>query len=197
MSEFVTKCVAFLKPCCVLTFTVVLPFTVAALPARAQDIFGFFRPFAQPVAAPVPAYQPLEFRFGPAVEKPRLRPRARPTPVTETEVKKPEKPRSPGESSNPVPELLADSTLRPGDMVMFPDGLRVFTGKPGDKHKFADFQPVSQAGKSVASSTRKLATGLRPGLNAAWSIDEVRTGGKVAANTNDVETTGSIKRKGR
>lgn len=199
MSEFVTNIVALVKPCRVLTLAVVLPIGLGSVPALAQDIFGFFRPFSQPAAAPIPAYHAPEFRFGPAIEspkvKPRARPRAKPAPVQEVEVKKPERPRSPGESTNPVPELLADSTLRPGDMVMFPDGLRVFTGRPGDRHKMADFDPVSQAGKAVASPTRKLVVGLRPGTNTAWSADAVRSGGKLAANTRDVETTGSVRRK--
>jgi hypothetical protein len=109
----------------------------------------------------------------------------------------PEKPKAEGEVANPVPDLLADSTLRPGDMVMFPNGLRVFTGQPGTKHVLADFEPVSQAGKAVSSSTRKLVAQLRPGANAAWSVDAVRSGGKLAVNSKDVATTGSTRRLGR
>ena len=194
MPQSVAKCVAFLQLYRLrfVRFVLALLATVP-LPAQAQDPFGFFRPFAPPAAPPL--VQPFGYEPAPLVRpRPKLRPRPKPAPVQEVEVKKPEKPRSPGESTNPVPELLADSTLRPGDMVMFPDGLRVFTGKPGETHKLADFQPVSQAGRTVASSTRKLATSLRPGLNAAWSADGVRSGGKLAVNTKDVETTGSVRR---
>jgi hypothetical protein len=80
-------------------------------------------------------------------------------------------------------------------MVMFPDGLRVFTGKPGDQHQLADFKPVSQAGKAVASSARKLVAGVRPGMNTAWSADAIGAGGKLATISKDVETTGSVKHK--
>jgi hypothetical protein len=84
--------------------------------------------------------------------------------------------------------------LRPGDMVMFPDGLRVFTGKPGGPHKLADFKPLAQAGKHLSRATRKLVAHLLPGENVAWNADAVRSGGKLAANTDDVTVTGSLNR---
>jgi hypothetical protein len=97
---------------------------------------------------------------------------------------------------NPVPALLADSTLQPGDMVMFPDGLRVFTGKPGSQHKMADFKPLSQAGKALSREMRKLVAHLLPSENPAWSTDGLNSRSKLAANTKDVATTGSVKRTG-
>jgi hypothetical protein len=114
--------------------------------------------------------------------------------VEQPEVKKPIEPKPPGEIANPVPALLADSTLRPGDMVMFPDGLRVFTGKPGSSHKLADFKPLAQAGKHLSRATRKLVAHLFPAENIAWNTDVVRSGGKLAANTDDVSATGSVSR---
>ncbi|WP_091139338.1 hypothetical protein [Microvirga guangxiensis] len=103
-----------------------------------------------------------------------------------------------GEINNPVPALLADSTLRRGDMVMFPDGLRVFAGRPGGPHKLTDFKPLAQAGKLLSRETRKLVKHLLPAENVAWSTDAIRSGGKLAANTDDVATTGSITQpKGR
>jgi hypothetical protein len=114
--------------------------------------------------------------------------------VEQPEVKKPIEPKPLGEIANPVPALLADSTLRPGDMVMFPDGLRVFTGKPGGAHKLADFKPLAQAGKYLSRATRKLVAHLLPAENIAWNTDAVRSGGKLAANTDDVLATGSVKR---
>src|SRR5919112_822444 len=83
----------------------VLVLGLLAAPAQAQDFFGFFRIFAPP-PAPVPSYQPFE----------RPRPRLRPRPKPVEPIKMPEKPKAPGEVENPVPQLLADSTLRPGDM---------------------------------------------------------------------------------
>jgi hypothetical protein len=187
---------ALVKSCGVLTLAVALPFAIGAAPARAQDLFGFFRLFSRP--APAPAYQPFEFRSDPLPERPRpkARPRPKPAPSEQTVIKMPDKPKAPGEIENPFPALLADSTLQPGDMVMFPDGLRVFTGRPGGAHRLADFKPVAQAGKAISRATRKLVAGLHPGENVAWSTDRAKAGGKLAANTPDVETTGSVKRTG-
>jgi hypothetical protein len=112
--------------------------------------------------------------------------------LEQPEIKKPVEPKPVGEIPNPVPALLADSTLRPGDMVMFPDGLHVFIGKPGGSHKLADFKPLAQAGKHLSHSTRKLVAHLLPAENVAWNTDAVRSGGKLAANTDDVLTTGSV-----
>ena len=95
---------------------------------------------------------------------------------------------------NPVPALLADSTLQSGDLVMFPDGLRVFTGRTGDRHTMADFKPLAQAGKHLSRATRKLVAHLLPGENPAWSMDGVKSGNKLAANTQDVEATAAVKR---
>jgi hypothetical protein len=46
----------------------------------------------------------------------------------------PLKPRAMGEIENSLPKLLTDSTLRDGDIVVFPDGPRVFRGSRGHKH---------------------------------------------------------------
>ena len=51
--------------------------------------------------------------------------------------------------------LLADGTFRPGDMVVFPDGVRVFRGKPGSRHQLPDFVKLTDT-KRMASSDRKL-----------------------------------------
>jgi len=98
---------------------------------------------------------------------------------------------------NPLPALLAGSTLQPGDLVMFPDGLRVFTGKPGGQHKLADFKPLSQAGKALPRSMRKLIAHLLPGENPAWSTAGLEAGSKLAVNTKDVAATGSVRRTRR
>jgi hypothetical protein len=103
------------------------------------------------------------------------------------------KPRPMGEVDNPFPKLLVDSTLRNGDIVVFPDGPRVFKGSAGDKHKLTDFVAVSQ--KSVGSSTRKLLAAMKIGPNDAWSTDIAMQGKKIAST--DVETTGSIKKNRR
>jgi hypothetical protein len=200
MAKFGTKLVALVKPCSrsVFVLAVTLPLAAGAIPAQAQDIFGFFRAFS-PRVAPPPTYQPYEYRHGVEVERPRPKVRSRPklVPLEQTTVRKPIEPKPPGEIENPVPALLADGTLRPGDMVMFPDGLRVFTGKQGSQHKLTDFKLVSQAGKAVPRATRKLAANLRPGENTAWSTGGLGSGGKLAVNTRDVETTGSVRQPSR
>jgi hypothetical protein len=192
MPQVGTKLVALVKLCSVLTMASVLLFTISAVPARAQDIFGFFRAFAPP-PAPAPTYHPFRYYHSPARErrKPKLRPK--PAAVEQTEAKKPVKPRTPGEMDNPVPALLADSTLQPGDMVMFPDGLRVFTGRVRGQHTMADFKPLAQAGKHLSRATRKLVAHLLPSENPAWSMDGVKSGSKLAANTDDGDTA-TVKR---
>ena len=122
----------------------------------------------------------------------KARPRPKPVAVEQPEIKKPVEPKAAGEIANPVPALLADSTLRPGDMVMFPEGLHVFTGKTDGPHKLADFKPLAQAGKHLSRATRKLVAHLLPAENIAWNTDAVRSGGKLAANTEDVSSTGSV-----
>ena len=195
MAQVGTALTLLAKPCSVLTIALILPFTITAVPAQAQGIFGLFRAFSQP-AAPTPPPQPFGYQPDPEVEPPRRKARPRPTPVVveQPEIKKPVEPKPVGEIANPVPALLADSTLCPGDMVMFPDGLRVFTGKPGGIHKLSDFKPLAQAGKHLSRATRKLVAHLIPAENIAWNADAVRSGGKLAANTDEVSTTGNVNR---
>ncbi|MBQ0819347.1 hypothetical protein KBI52_03760 [Microvirga sp. HBU67558] len=195
MPKFGTLLVALVKPCSALTVALILPVAIGSVPAQAQGLFGFLRALTQP-AAPVPAPQPFEYQPEPVVEQPqrKARPRPKPVAVEQSEIKKPVEPKPVGEIPNPVPMLLADSTLRPGDMVMFPDGLRVFTGKPGGSHKLVDFKPLAQAGRHLSRETRKLVAHLLPAENIAWSTDAVRSGSKLAANTDDVTITGSVNR---
>jgi hypothetical protein len=193
MSKLGIRLITLVKPFSILTVALALPLTMNVVPAQAQSIFGFFGTFSQP-AAPAPPPQSFGYQPDPGVEQTRRRVRPRPKPVVveQLEIKKPIQPKPPSEIANPVPALLADSTLRPGDMVMFPDGLRVFTGKPGSSHKLADFKPLAQAGKHLSRATRKLVAHLLPSENVAWSTDAVRSGGKLAANTDDISTTGSV-----
>ena len=44
---------------------------------------------------------------------------------------------------SPMDRLLIDETLRPGDIVSMPDGLRVFRGNIGETHRLEDFRPLS------------------------------------------------------
>jgi hypothetical protein len=182
--------------------------TLSAAPASAQDIFGnFFRLFS----APGPVYEqqhtprvvaPRKVRLHPKVVRPdaaaiktsiKAKARAKVARVDAPVSKPPIKPKAPGEVTDPVPELLADSTLRRGDIVMFPDGPRVFTGRPGTKHALTDFVSVSRAGNAVPRSTRKLLVGLYPDRNGAWNTEKP----KLADRAPKVEATGSVTSKRR
>jgi hypothetical protein len=169
-----------------------VPLTLSAAPASAQDLFGFLRLFSSPIARE-PVYQPYELRALPEFERRTIR--RRPKVVRAEPPKIPIKPKVPGEVTNPVPELLADSTLRRGDIVMFPEGPKVFNGQPGRQHALTDFVPVARAGSVVPQSTRKVLASLRPDWNAAWSTERSTAGGKLAENTRDFETTGGVNRK--
>jgi hypothetical protein len=176
----------------VAAFLSVLPISMSAVPAQAQDLFGFLRVLFRP-AAPVPAYQPFDYRSVPALERYRLRPRPKAVRLEQPQTPIRVEPKAPGEIANPVPDLLTDSTLRPGDLVMFPDGLRTFTGRPGSQHALADFRSVSQAGKSISPATRKLLATFPPGVNPAWSAESTS---RLAA-VSRVGTTGSVRRTDR
>ncbi|MBB3020957.1 hypothetical protein FHR70_004045 [Microvirga lupini] len=196
MSKPRSRLASLARSCSVLAAALILPFAIGAVPAQAQGIFGLFRAFSQPTA-PAPAPQPSGYQPDPGSERPRrkARPRPKPVAVAQPEVRKPIEPKPMGEIDNPVPALLADGTLRRGDMVMFPDGLRVFAGRTGGPHKLTDFKPVAQAGKLLSRETRKLVKHLLPAENIAWSTDAVRSGGKLAVSTDDVATTGSVTRR--
>src|SRR4051812_15535289 len=71
----------------------------------------------------------------------------------------------PARIENPLTKLLADRTLRPGDIVVFPDGPRVFKGRVGTHHAISDFARLS------ASEIAGPITALRVGVNDAWSSD--------------------------
>jgi hypothetical protein len=94
--------------------------------------------------------------------------------------------------SNPHLALMTDPTLQAGDIVIFPDGPRVFQGAPGDRHAMSDFVPFAKA-KGLAKADRKYLMALRTGVNEAWV--EASGEAKMARNARDVETTGSVSRK--
>ena len=71
-----------------------------------------------------------------------------------------------GLATKAVALLLQDSTLRPGDVVMFPDGPKVFTGGSG-RHSRADFQDINRS-NAVPKDLRKAVLALtRPSANPA------------------------------
>jgi hypothetical protein len=106
----------------------------------------------------------------------------------------------PAQRPNPLATLLRDPTLRKGDIVMFPDGPRVFTGDHGTRHAMADFVSASRS-TTVAKSTRKILASLPVGENNAWSADTAGAGGRLAQGAPgiaaDVEATGAVTGKSR
>lgn len=195
MPEVATKRVGLKASSGLVIASLILPLAIGIVPVRAQGLFDFLRGLSRPVpAAPPP--QPVDTLPNSFADQPRRRTPARPKPaaVEVLEVKTPIQPRRAGEIDNPFPALLADGTLRPGDMVMFPDGLRVFTGRVGSRHKVSDFTPVAQAGKVLSRATRKLVSNLHPGENVAWSADAAKSRGKLADAAKDVDKTGSVRR---
>jgi hypothetical protein len=136
-------------------------------------------------------------RFGFERLAPRIRPVARPQPqVVQPEPASDAKLPDPSKRPNPLVTLLRDPTLRRGDIVMFPDGPRVFSGQPGAQHEFADFVKVAAA-KDVPKSTRKALAALPAGENSAWSFNVGGAAGQVAQRGLDVEATAAIPGKKR
>jgi hypothetical protein len=162
---------------------------MGAQPAAAQSLFDVL--FGRPIAR-APVYEPTYYPYAPHFERAPVRRRPKVVRAAPP-VQVPAKPKAVGQVTNPVPELLADSTLRRGDVVVFPDGPRVFNGDHGARHSLADFEPVSRAASLVPASTRKLVSNLKPSVNMAWSTDKPAAQNKLAVNTRDVETTGSVK----
>jgi hypothetical protein len=71
-----------------------------------------------------------------------------------------------GLGSRAVSLILQDETLRPGDIVVFPDGPKVFNGGPG-RHKRSDFEDV-QRSTAIAKDVRKAVLALTsPAANPA------------------------------
>jgi hypothetical protein len=101
-----------------------------------------------------------------------------------------------GEVPNPVPALLADKTLRPGDIVVFPDGPRVFRGEPGERHALSDFVKVTSP-KALPPEARKVVAAMLVGRNDAWSSEAVSADRKLADARRDVDATGSTRKGGR
>ena len=61
--------------------------------------------------------------------------------------------------SDPIASLLRDPTLRPGDIVMFPDGARVFKGGRALPHAANSFEEVERS-RLVSKASRKMVLAL-------------------------------------
>ena len=182
----------------------------ALAPLRAQDADGVYAALFQSVRQQEKPAEP-EQRIAPALPRssylrPHLDQRTprRPThtvrektrEIRKIEASKPapvEKPRAVARPAsipaNPHLALMTDPTLQRGDIVIFPDGPRVFQGESGSRHRVSDFVPFAKV-KGLSKGDRKYLMALRTGMNEAWAESTETT--KVAQKSRDVETTGSV-----
>ena len=165
--------------------------TVYSVPGRERHAAR--EVYVPPRAAPAPSF-----------ELPRFRPRSTAAPKPTASVPaEPLSGQSPfklrphsSERPNPLPALLADATLRPGDIVIFPDGARVFQGSPGPRHQPRDFVKVASA-KGVPQATRRILAAMKVAPDSvAWANEDPKRKA-VAQNVRDVETTGSVRKEAR
>ena len=179
-----------------------------AVPASGEDagIYAFIhsqrgyapeRAYAPP---PAPAFDLPRPEWGrPRAALPKLRPIVRPHHDDAEEDSKPQMPlvaKAMGEVPNPVPALLADKTLRPGDIVVFPDGPRVFRGESGERHALSDFAKITSP-RTLPPEARKVVTAMLVGRNDAWSSEAVSADRKLADARRDVDATGSTRKSRR
>jgi len=165
-------------------------FGCAALaPALAEDsgLWDVIHANAPTIRAVAP--QPGFSIFYPSVERVAPQPRVVRLPSSQVSNPPPATPPDPSKRENPLRALLRDHTLRYGDIVMFPDGPRVFKGQPGDWHDVRDFVALSGS-KELSPAGRKVLA-MPVGHNDAWSYDINTRTAKVARRAADVETTGS------
>jgi hypothetical protein len=94
--------------------------------------------------------------------------------------------------------FLDDPTLRNGDAVMTPDGLRIFTGSENWDHNPADFAKLTDITGLSQPERTKLASVEKQGPETSWqSIShlQLQTGRSVAAATDQVLVKGPNGRK--
>jgi hypothetical protein len=92
-----------------------------------------------------------------------------------------------------VAAVMADSTLHKGDIVVFPDGPRVYRGGGGSAHKASDFEDL-RASRLVSDSIRKtvLASTQTTALARVAAVTEPKAGTLRRGKPVDVTSTGSV-----
>ncbi len=146
-------------------------------PAAAQSVFqSLFGPPGAPQRSAAYGLPPLlQPFFQPSREPARRR---RPAPKVKPEAAVAALPSKPVEAKParvaPDEELIAafmrDSTLQRGDIVVFPDGPRVFNGNGSfTSHKMDDFESLSTS-KLVNERTRREVTAAAPRAKAAEPV---------------------------
>jgi hypothetical protein len=64
--------------------------------------------------------------------------------------------------AGPVAALLKDETLRPGDIVVLPDGAHVFKGSAGKRHTMRDFEEAGRSRLVDRQTRSRLAAMVAP-----------------------------------
>lgn len=148
---------------------------------------------AQPRRSPAPpaVRKPPRTAFA-SLPQPAARERVRAEPA---QVSRPKRVFVPA-ASDPVAAILNDSTLRRGDIVMFPEGPRVFTGSGRAPFKRSAFEPIQRSNVLSNAERRSLlgravvagAAGTRPARVAAAPDPELKpsTGGGVQPAADQV-----------
>ncbi|HET6376433.1 MAG TPA: hypothetical protein VFF88_10330, partial [Methylocella sp.] len=71
--------------------------------------------------------------------------------------------------------LMDDDSLQKGDIVVMPEGLRIFAGMPGSRHSPEDFKKPSEV-KSLSKAERKALAGMDSRASFPESKEGVVTG---------------------
>lgn len=135
--------------------------------AAAQEVTVLYGIRSNPGVERIPVNPPYHYRVAPRPE-----PAAAGVRIIEIA---PETPGSgfaalrPARSGDPVADLIADPTLRPGDVAMFADGARVFTGAPHGRRELSDFAPAASAARLLPPSVRDHVLSLRPAATQGWA----------------------------
>lgn len=189
------------RPCAFVVLAGLAAPLLVAGSADAQSVYDtlFGRPTAPARSpgffVPAPAPQP----FFPVDPEPRRRSAPDARPRVSVEVPPPPvmpvkaKPARAASDKEIVASVLADSTLQKGDIVVFPDGPRVYRGNGGFSHKVSDFEDLRSSRmvddgtrKTVLASTRTT-TFTKVNIAAAPKSRSARR-----APPSDVASTGSV-----
>jgi hypothetical protein len=118
----------------------------------------------------IPVNPPYHYRIAPRAEPAGPAPRI--IEITPGETSAASTPALRGARGNPLADLLSDPTLRAGDIAMFADGPRVFTGASYGSRALSDFAPVASAPRLLPGSLRHYVLSLRPASTEEWAAPE-------------------------
>jgi hypothetical protein len=140
-------------------------------PAAPQEVTVLYGIRSNPGVERVPVYPPYHYRVVPRAEPAGAAPRV--IEITPGEPSGAVATARPVGGQNPVADLFSDPTLRTGDIAMFTDGPRVFTGAPYGRREPSDFVPAASAGRMLPAAIRDYVLSLRPAWSGAWERVEV------------------------